>query len=171
MKCELMLTYDIIHIEHTFCISPFLVTFFSATIDGRNLIFGHKLHIGTPYCGKCFWTQQIAINSCWEKCDEKYLGTDGRTEVKQYTPPPVEWGYKNTTLNIKKMNNMDPIKNQGSIYMLFTIYIYFQRLVLLTWKTLDTCTYLLMFFFLDMSYSMKYRYDCSPKECTCKRPS
>ena len=25
------------------------------------------------------------INSCLEKCDEKYLG---RTEVKQYTPPP-----------------------------------------------------------------------------------
>jgi hypothetical protein len=24
----------------------FFVTFFSATIDGRNLIFGHKLHIG-----------------------------------------------------------------------------------------------------------------------------
>ena len=24
---------------------------FSATIDGRNLIFGHKLHIGMPYCG------------------------------------------------------------------------------------------------------------------------
>jgi hypothetical protein len=32
-----------IHIEHTFCICPFLVTFFSATVDGRNLIFGHKL--------------------------------------------------------------------------------------------------------------------------------
>jgi hypothetical protein len=29
----------------------FLVAFFSATIDGRNLIFGHKLHIGMPYCG------------------------------------------------------------------------------------------------------------------------
>jgi hypothetical protein len=29
-----------------------------------------------------------AINSYWEKCDEKYLGrTEGRTEVKQYTPP------------------------------------------------------------------------------------
>jgi hypothetical protein len=41
----------IIHIEH---ICTFFVTFFSATIDGRNLIFGHKLHIGTPYCGKCF---------------------------------------------------------------------------------------------------------------------
>ena len=25
------------------------IAFFSATIDGRNLIFGHKLHIGTPY--------------------------------------------------------------------------------------------------------------------------
>ena len=30
----------------------FFVTFFSATIDGRNLIFGHKLHIGMPYRGK-----------------------------------------------------------------------------------------------------------------------
>jgi hypothetical protein len=27
-------------------------TFFSTTIDGRNLVFGHKLHIGTPYHGK-----------------------------------------------------------------------------------------------------------------------
>ena len=34
-------------------------TFFSATIDDRNLIFGHKLHIGMPYCGKRFWTRQI----------------------------------------------------------------------------------------------------------------
>jgi hypothetical protein len=31
--------------------------------------------------------QISAINSYWEKCDEKYLGrTEGRTEVKQYTP-------------------------------------------------------------------------------------
>jgi hypothetical protein len=31
--------------------------------------------------------QIFAIDSCWEKCDEKYLGrTEGRTEVKQYTP-------------------------------------------------------------------------------------
>jgi hypothetical protein len=36
-----------IHIEH-------ICTFFSATIDGRDLIFGHKLHIGTPYRGKRF---------------------------------------------------------------------------------------------------------------------
>jgi hypothetical protein len=33
----------------------FFVAFFSATIDGKNLIFGHKLHIGMPYCGKRFW--------------------------------------------------------------------------------------------------------------------
>ena len=55
-----------IHIEHTFCICPFLVTFFSATIDGRNLIFGHKLHIGTPYRGKRFLTHQIPT-SCLQK--------------------------------------------------------------------------------------------------------
>jgi hypothetical protein len=37
--------------------------------------------------------QISAIDSCWEKCDEKYLGwTEGRTEVKQYTPLPLR-GY------------------------------------------------------------------------------
>ena len=41
------------------CICTFFVTFLSATIDGRDLIFGHKLHIGPPYCGKRFWTHQI----------------------------------------------------------------------------------------------------------------
>ena len=55
-----------IHIEHTFCICPFLVAFFSATIDGRNLIFGHKLHIGTPYRGKRFLARQIPT-SCLPK--------------------------------------------------------------------------------------------------------
>jgi hypothetical protein len=33
------------------CICTFFVAFFSATIDDRNLIFGHKLHIGMPYYG------------------------------------------------------------------------------------------------------------------------
>ena len=42
---------------YTLC--TFFVTFFSATIDGRNLIFGHKLYIGTPYRGMLFWTYQI----------------------------------------------------------------------------------------------------------------
>ena len=35
---------------------PMVVAFFSASIDGRNLIFGHKLHIGTPYRGKRFFS-------------------------------------------------------------------------------------------------------------------
>jgi hypothetical protein len=43
-----------------------LVAFFSVTIDGRNLIFGHKLHIGTPYRGKCFLTRHIPT-SCLPK--------------------------------------------------------------------------------------------------------
>jgi hypothetical protein len=54
MNCELMLLI-FIHIEHTFCICPFLVAFFSASIDGRNLIFGHKLHIGTPISWEAFF--------------------------------------------------------------------------------------------------------------------
>ena len=29
----------------------FFGAFFSVTVDGRNLIFGHKHHIGIPYCG------------------------------------------------------------------------------------------------------------------------
>ena len=60
--------------------------------------------------------QISAINSYWEKCDEKYLGrtegrkdrrtdgrkegrTDKRTEVKQYTPSPFwEQGYNKVSL-------------------------------------------------------------------------
>jgi hypothetical protein len=49
-------SFIFMHIEH---ICTYFVTFFSATIDGRNLIFGHKHHIGTPYRGKRFWTHQI----------------------------------------------------------------------------------------------------------------
>ena len=39
--------------------------FFSATIDGRNLIFRHKLHIGTPFCGKVFWPVRFLLPVCW----------------------------------------------------------------------------------------------------------
>ena len=28
----------------------FFVAFFSVTVNGKNLIFGHKCHIGIPYC-------------------------------------------------------------------------------------------------------------------------
>ena len=44
------------------CICTFFVTFFTAAIDDRNLIFGHKLHICMPYCGKRFWTRQISTS-------------------------------------------------------------------------------------------------------------
>ena len=41
------------------------------------------MKLGTKY-------QISAIDSCWEKCDEKYLRrTEGWTEVKQYTPLPL----------------------------------------------------------------------------------
>jgi hypothetical protein len=42
-----------------YTVLPLSVTFFSATIDDRDLIFGHKRHIGTRYRGKRFWTHQI----------------------------------------------------------------------------------------------------------------
>jgi hypothetical protein len=62
---------------------------------GRRNLMGSKTL--STICGtymKLVTKYQIsAINSCLEKCDEKYLGTDGRTEVKQYTPRPVERGY------------------------------------------------------------------------------
>jgi hypothetical protein len=32
---------------------------FFSNIDDRDLVFGHKLHIGTAYRGKRFWTHQI----------------------------------------------------------------------------------------------------------------
>ena len=52
----------------------FFITFFSATIDGRNLIFGHKLHIGTPYRGKRQGYDKWALahsSSCFQWDDEK----------------------------------------------------------------------------------------------------
>ena len=56
-------------------------------------IWGTYMKLVTKY-------QISAINSYWEKCDEKYLGrTEGwkheRTEVKQYTPAPRRNNYFN----------------------------------------------------------------------------
>jgi hypothetical protein len=61
-------------------------------------IWGTYMKLVTKY-------QISAINSCWEKCDEKYLGTD----VKQYTPPPSGGAYN-------KYNNFQkPYKSKGGI--------------------------------------------------------
>jgi hypothetical protein len=107
MYCELMLTYDtpalrqtgsmvFIHIEH---ICTFFVTFFSATIDGRNVIFGHKLHIGTLYRGKRFWTHPIPT-SCLPI--PKTLPTIWGTYMKlmtKYQISAIKVAEKNATKN------------------------------------------------------------------------
>jgi len=50
-------------------------------------IWGTYMKLVTKY-------QISAINSCWDKCDEKYLGTDERTDRgKTVYPPPVKRGY------------------------------------------------------------------------------
>jgi hypothetical protein len=36
-------------------VTKYQISIFSANIDGRNLIFHHKLHIGIPFCGKQFF--------------------------------------------------------------------------------------------------------------------
>jgi hypothetical protein len=65
-----------IHIEH---ICSFFVAFFSATLEGRNLIFGHKLHIGA--------TKYILDG---RKDGRKEGRTDGQTDRGKtvYPPPP-----------------------------------------------------------------------------------
>jgi hypothetical protein len=59
--CLLIFLFSIgnCHFNDIYYICTFFVTFFSATIDGRNMIFGHKLYIGTPYRGKRFVNRQI----------------------------------------------------------------------------------------------------------------
>ena len=42
----------------------FFVAFFSVIVDGRNLIFGHKRHIGTSYCGKRFGPIRFLLPVC-----------------------------------------------------------------------------------------------------------
>jgi hypothetical protein len=52
-------------------LTTFFVTFFSATIDGRNLIFGHKLHIGTHIVGSVFGPIRFLLpvcRLCWFLC-------------------------------------------------------------------------------------------------------
>ena len=76
INCELMLTYD----------TPALRQAGSRNLTGPKTlptIWYTYMTLVTKY-------QISAINSDWEKCDEKYLGrTEGRTEVKQYTPLPL----------------------------------------------------------------------------------
>ena len=78
MNCELMLTYDTPALRQTGSRNP-------TGPKMLPIIWYTYMTLVTKY-------QISAINSYWEKCDEKYLGrTDRRTEVKQYTPLPL-WG-------------------------------------------------------------------------------
>jgi hypothetical protein len=70
------------------CICTIFVTFFSASIDGRNLIFGHKLHIDTSYCGKRFLTRQIPA-SCLKNQQNRQTGS--RNLMVPKTLPTI-WG-------------------------------------------------------------------------------
>jgi hypothetical protein len=72
------------------CICTFFVAFFPATIDGRHLIFGHKLHIGTPYRGKRFWTRQIPT-SCLPKSGG--IISDQRVKSMWYTSVLIFLGH------------------------------------------------------------------------------
>jgi hypothetical protein len=93
INCELMLTYD----TPAYMFNMYKNQL-SRQTGSRNLTGPKTLPtIWHTYMKLVIKYQISAINSCWEKCDKKYLGrTEGRTEVKQYTPPPpVERGYKN----------------------------------------------------------------------------
>jgi len=47
--------------------------------------------------------QISAINSCWEKCDEKYLGrTEGRTDKGKAVYPPPSGGAGGIKRNLHK---------------------------------------------------------------------
>ena len=90
MNCELMLTYD----TPAYMFNVYKNQL-SRQIGSRNLT-GPKMlpTIWHTYMKLVTKYQISAINSCWEKWDEKYLG---RTEVKQYTPLRWSRGIKTIT--------------------------------------------------------------------------
>ena len=85
MNCELMLTYDTpAYIFNVHKNQPSRQTG-SRNVTGPKTIWGTYMKLLTKY-------QISAINSCWEKCDEKYLATNGRTgRGKTVHPPPFRW--------------------------------------------------------------------------------
>ena len=97
MNCELMLTYD----TPAYMFNVYKNQLSQQT-GSRNLTGPKTLPtIWHTYMKLVTKYQISAINSCWEKCDENILdGRGGRTEVKQCTPPPVEWEYNQKSTNI-----------------------------------------------------------------------
>ena len=90
MNCELMLTYDIP--AYMFNVHKNQL---SRQTRSRNLTGPKSLPtIWHTYMKLVSKYQISAINSCGEKCDEKYLGKTDRG--KTVYPPPVEWGNENS---------------------------------------------------------------------------
>ena len=96
MNYELMLTYD----TPAYMFNVYKNQL-SRQTGSRNLM-GPKTFptIWHTYINLVTKYQISAINSCWEKCAEKYFGTDRgksayplRWSEGINTPPPVEWGY------------------------------------------------------------------------------
>jgi hypothetical protein len=103
MNCELMLTYDTL--AYT-CMVNVYKNLLSRQTGSRDLTGPKTLPtIWHTYMKLVTQYQISAINSCWEKCDEKYLAMDGRTDRQKdrgktvYPPSPlVEWGYNKLML-------------------------------------------------------------------------
>ena len=94
MNCELMLTYD----TPAYMFKVYKNQL-SRQTESRNLTGPKTLPtIWHTYMKLVTKYQISAINSCWEKFDEKYLE---RTQVKQYTPsPPHRWSGGITILTV-----------------------------------------------------------------------
>ena len=93
MNCELMLTND----TPTYMFNVHKNQL-SRQTGSRNLTCPKMLPTIWHTCTYMKFVtkyQRSAINSCWEKCDEKYLGTGRKDRGKTVYPPPVGQGYKN----------------------------------------------------------------------------
>ena len=94
MNCELKLTYDT---------PAYMLNVYKSQLSrqtGSRNLTGPKTPptIWHTYMKLVTKYQISVIDSCWEKCDKKYLGrTDRQTEVKQYTLSG-ERGYNNRML-------------------------------------------------------------------------
>jgi hypothetical protein len=130
MNCELMLTYDTP--ANMFNVYKNQL---SRQTGSRNLTSPKTLPTIWHTYMKLVTKYQIpVINSCLEKCDEKYLG---RTEVKQYTPPPKGGGGYNYKEYLKFLNRLY-LYNLVWNSLLFSYLKFLNRLYDITWFGLFT---------------------------------
>ena len=105
MNCELMLTYDTPAYMFNVYKNQLSRQTASRNLTGPKTlptIWHTYMKLATKY-------QISAIDSCWEKCDEKYLGRTDRGKTVYPLPPPVERGYN----NIKKLYRNEGREGMG----------------------------------------------------------